>query len=223
MNALGYMIEHYVVVSAVIFTLGAIGFLVRRNVLVQLMSIELMLNAVNLALVAYNRQYTARHERPDVRLLHHRRGRRRGRGGARDRARASTACAAPSSATKATRSGTDCFEPVRERPECEALQVLFRVTTVALLAFIVGLPLLGAVVNGVFGKRLGTRSGEALAGLGTTLRLRSSRASAPSPCSGAPKARRRRASYWHGWQWIAMSSRARHQRSRSRSLCRSIS
>ena len=58
MNALGYVIEHYVLVSGVIFTLGAIGFLVRRNVLVQLMSIELMLNATNLALVAYNRQYT---------------------------------------------------------------------------------------------------------------------------------------------------------------------
>jgi NADH-quinone oxidoreductase subunit K len=43
----------------VIFTLGAIGFLVRRNVLVQLMSIELMLNAVNLALVAFNRVYPA--------------------------------------------------------------------------------------------------------------------------------------------------------------------
>ena len=58
MNALGFVIEHYVLVSGVIFTLGAIGFLVRRNVLVQLMSIELMLNAPNLALVAYNRPHT---------------------------------------------------------------------------------------------------------------------------------------------------------------------
>jgi NADH-quinone oxidoreductase subunit K len=58
MNSLGHVIEHYVLVSGVIFTLGAIGFLVRRNVLVQLMSIELMLNATNLALVAYNRQHT---------------------------------------------------------------------------------------------------------------------------------------------------------------------
>jgi len=57
MNSLGLVIEHYVILSAAIFTLGAIGFLVRRNVLVQLMSIELMLNAVNLALVAYNRQH----------------------------------------------------------------------------------------------------------------------------------------------------------------------
>ena len=58
MNTLGLVIDHYVLLSAVIFTLGAIGFLVRRNVLVQLMSIELMLNAVNLALVAFNRQHT---------------------------------------------------------------------------------------------------------------------------------------------------------------------
>ncbi|MGC4092371.1 MAG: NADH-quinone oxidoreductase subunit NuoK [Polyangiaceae bacterium] len=38
--------------------MGAIGFLVRRNMLVQLMCVELMLNAVNLALVAFNRQHT---------------------------------------------------------------------------------------------------------------------------------------------------------------------
>lgn len=57
MNLLGYVIEHYVLVSGVIFTLGAVGFLVRRNMLVQLMCIELMLNAVNLLLVAFNRQH----------------------------------------------------------------------------------------------------------------------------------------------------------------------
>ena len=48
-------VEHYVILSAVLFTIGGIGFLVRRNVLITLMSIELMLNAVNLALVAFNR------------------------------------------------------------------------------------------------------------------------------------------------------------------------
>ena len=48
-------IEHYVVLSAVIFLVGGFGFLVRRNVLVALMSIEVMLNACNLALVALNR------------------------------------------------------------------------------------------------------------------------------------------------------------------------
>lgn len=57
MNLLGNVVEHYVLLSGVLFTLGAIGFLVRRNMLVQLMCVELMLNAVNLALVAYNRQH----------------------------------------------------------------------------------------------------------------------------------------------------------------------
>jgi NADH-quinone oxidoreductase subunit K len=57
MNILGNVVEHYVLLSAVLFTIGAIGFLVRRNVLTQLMSIELMLNAVNLTLVAFNRRH----------------------------------------------------------------------------------------------------------------------------------------------------------------------
>jgi NADH-quinone oxidoreductase subunit K len=52
-------VEYYVALSAVLFTMGGIGFLVRRNVLVTLMSIEIMLNAVNLALVAFNRQPAA--------------------------------------------------------------------------------------------------------------------------------------------------------------------
>lgn len=46
---------HYLALSATIFTIGAVGFLVRRNALIALMSIELMLNAVNLMLVAANR------------------------------------------------------------------------------------------------------------------------------------------------------------------------
>ena len=49
-------IEHYIILSALLFTIGGVGFLVRRNVLITLMSIEIMLNAVNLALVAFNRQ-----------------------------------------------------------------------------------------------------------------------------------------------------------------------
>ncbi|MBE7486270.1 MAG: NADH-quinone oxidoreductase subunit NuoK [Polyangiaceae bacterium] len=54
---MGQLVQHYVLLAGVIFVIGAVGFLVRRNVLVQLMSIELMLNAVNLMLVAYNRQH----------------------------------------------------------------------------------------------------------------------------------------------------------------------
>jgi NADH-quinone oxidoreductase subunit K len=45
----------YLLIAGAIFAVGSIGFLVRRNLLVQLMSIELMLNAVVLTLVAFNR------------------------------------------------------------------------------------------------------------------------------------------------------------------------
>jgi NADH-quinone oxidoreductase subunit K len=58
MNQLGYITEHYTLLAGGLFTLGVVGFLVRRNALVQLMCIELMLNAVNLSLVAYNRQHS---------------------------------------------------------------------------------------------------------------------------------------------------------------------
>jgi NADH-quinone oxidoreductase subunit K len=46
---------HYLALSTLVFGLGALGFLVRRNALIQLMCIELMLNSVNLMLVAFNR------------------------------------------------------------------------------------------------------------------------------------------------------------------------
>ena len=48
-------VSYYLVVSAVLFITGAIGVLMRRNALVMLMSLELMLNAVNLSFVAYAR------------------------------------------------------------------------------------------------------------------------------------------------------------------------
>ena len=46
----------YLILSATIFTIGVLGVLVRRNILIMFMSIELMLNAVNLALVALSKQ-----------------------------------------------------------------------------------------------------------------------------------------------------------------------
>ena len=46
----------YVTLSAVLFTLGVVGVVIRRNPLVVFMSIELMLNAANLALVAFGRR-----------------------------------------------------------------------------------------------------------------------------------------------------------------------
>jgi NADH-quinone oxidoreductase subunit K len=48
-------LEHYLVVSMLLFALGLLGVLIRRNLLVIYMSLELMLNAANLALVAFSR------------------------------------------------------------------------------------------------------------------------------------------------------------------------
>jgi NADH-quinone oxidoreductase subunit K len=50
-------LEHYVGLSVVLFFLGALGVLSRKNALIVLMSIELMLNAVNLAFVAFSRRW----------------------------------------------------------------------------------------------------------------------------------------------------------------------
>ncbi|SRR5258708_4234065 len=48
-------LEHYLAVSVILFCLGLLGVIVRRNLLVIYMSLELMLNAANLALVAFSR------------------------------------------------------------------------------------------------------------------------------------------------------------------------
>ena len=48
-------IEHYLVVSAILFALGLLGVILRRNLLIIYMGLELMLNAANLALVAFSR------------------------------------------------------------------------------------------------------------------------------------------------------------------------
>ncbi|MGB8368708.1 MAG: NADH-quinone oxidoreductase subunit NuoK [Limisphaerales bacterium] len=48
-------LEHYLVVSALLFCLGLLGVITRRNLLVMYMSLELMLNAANLALVSFSR------------------------------------------------------------------------------------------------------------------------------------------------------------------------
>jgi NADH-quinone oxidoreductase subunit K len=54
-------LEYFLIVAAALFITGSVGFLLRRNLLVLLMSIELMLNAVNLTLVAYNRYHPQNH------------------------------------------------------------------------------------------------------------------------------------------------------------------
>jgi len=48
-------IDHYLILSLALFTIGIIGMLTRRNVLVMLMSIELILNAANINLIAFSR------------------------------------------------------------------------------------------------------------------------------------------------------------------------
>jgi NADH-quinone oxidoreductase subunit K len=48
---------HYLVLSAALFTIGVLGVMLRRNIIIIFMSIELMLNAVNLSLAAFSDQW----------------------------------------------------------------------------------------------------------------------------------------------------------------------
>jgi len=48
-------LDYYLILSAVLFTIGVVGVLVKRNPIVIFMCVELMLNAVNLTLVAFSR------------------------------------------------------------------------------------------------------------------------------------------------------------------------
>jgi len=48
-------LNYYLVLSALVFAIGVIGVLIRRNLIVVLMSVELMLNAVNLTFIAFSR------------------------------------------------------------------------------------------------------------------------------------------------------------------------
>lgn len=50
----GVPLSWYLILSAVLFALGAAGFLIRRNIITVFMSIELMLNAVNLTFIAFS-------------------------------------------------------------------------------------------------------------------------------------------------------------------------
>jgi len=52
-------VTYFILLSAILFTLGAVGVLIRRNAIVIFMSVELMLNAANLAFVAFARSYEA--------------------------------------------------------------------------------------------------------------------------------------------------------------------
>jgi NADH-quinone oxidoreductase subunit K len=52
-------LNHYLVLSAILFTIGTAGVFLRRNVITVLLSIEIMLNVVNLTFVAAGRQFAA--------------------------------------------------------------------------------------------------------------------------------------------------------------------
>ena len=52
-------VEYYLALSVILFTLGTLGVLIRRNSIVIFMSVELMLNAANLVFVAFARSYQA--------------------------------------------------------------------------------------------------------------------------------------------------------------------
>ncbi len=54
-------LSHYLILSAVLFVIGVTGVLVRRNVIVVFMSIEIMLNAVNISLIAFDK-YLNQHD-----------------------------------------------------------------------------------------------------------------------------------------------------------------
>ena len=50
-------LSHYLVVSAVLFAIGTAGVFLRRNLITILLSVEIMLNAVNLSFIAFGRQF----------------------------------------------------------------------------------------------------------------------------------------------------------------------
>ena len=52
-------VSYYVGLSAILFTIGALGVLIRRNAIIIFMSVELMLNSANLAFVAFARSFEA--------------------------------------------------------------------------------------------------------------------------------------------------------------------
>ena len=52
-------LNHYLVLSAILFAIGTAGVFLRRNIITVLLSIEIMLNAVNLTFVAAGRQFAA--------------------------------------------------------------------------------------------------------------------------------------------------------------------
>jgi NADH-quinone oxidoreductase subunit K len=57
--------SYYLILSAILFGMGAVSFVFRRNIITIFMSIELMLNAVNLAFVAFNQMWNTQGNKLD--------------------------------------------------------------------------------------------------------------------------------------------------------------
>lgn len=52
-------LTHYIVLSAILFSIGALGVMIRRNIIVLLICVELMLNAANLAFITFAKMHAA--------------------------------------------------------------------------------------------------------------------------------------------------------------------
>ena len=124
--------SYFLVLSAVLFGLGVIAFIFKRNIITIFMSIELMLNAVNLAFVTFSRALGQLQGQVFV-FLRDRRGRGRSRRGPGDYHPDSSQ---PGNAQRGTRGFAQRLMPV-----------------LTYLWIIPLLPLLGAAANGIFGGR----------------------------------------------------------------------
>ena len=125
-------LNHYLILSAILFAIGTAGVFLRRNLITILLSIEIMLNAVNLTFVAFGRALGIG-RRADHRVLRHDRGRRRSRGRPGDRHRA---------------------VPAPESLNPDAFTSAEMVTARPMLLLIPLLPFLGFLLNASFGRRL---------------------------------------------------------------------
>ena len=136
---------YYLILSAILFTIGVVGVLIRRNVLIIFMSVEMMLNAVNLTFVALS-QPVPEPERPDLRADGD--GRRRGRGRRR-------------AGDRDDRRSAQGYDEYRG---CESVEGLIRELSMLDYAWLMLLfPALGTLIIALFGTRLGKRAVSSLA------------------------------------------------------------
>ena len=110
-------LDAYLVLAGILFAIGSFGFLARRNAISMLMSIELMLNAVNLAIVAFG-AFVPELERPRLGHRPHGHGRRRGRGDRRPGHRHGDLPQPADAARRRVRRDAPVAREEPERPAC---------------------------------------------------------------------------------------------------------